>query len=291
MASLAAVNNPNYKVVIHCGDQNITIEADLPESFSFDVAAQYEAPFSAGLNNAVSQNLGSALRVGGLSLTNQAMTAQIWQGTTDIRFTVPLVFQTESDPLRDVIVPIRELLRLTMPREEEEGGLLESPGPRWDPEKIAQILRDPVISSTLSSSFGSIKSSASSTIKQVIEGGGDIVETLQAASSAVNPIKTGANATSKILSRMVINAIKNKISLKLGQYLYFDSVVITDVQQIANVQPVYPSGIFQRSEVNVSFNTFTTLTQRDIERIYPALQGYSEESKQSLSSSASGSFR
>lgn len=286
MANTAASNNPNYKVFIHCGDQNIMITADIPEQFSFDIAATYEAPFSAGFNNLINQNLGSALRVGGLSLTNQAMTAQIWQGTTDVQFTIPLVFQAESDPVRDVIVPIRNLLKLTMPREEEEGGLLESPGPRWDPEKIKQVLSDPTIRSDLTNSWGSIKSSTGGVIDSLRNSGGDVTEILQSVAGGITPVKQSANAASKVLSRAIVAAIKNRISLMIGQYLYFESVVITDVSQTASSQPVYPSGVFQRSEVNVTFRTFTTPTQRDIEHIYPALQGYSEDSLDTMSANA-----
>jgi len=214
MANTAASNNPHYKVFLHCGDQNISVIADLPESFGFDIAAQYEASFAPGFNNMVSSNLGSALRIGGLSLTNQAMTAQIWQGTTDVQFTIPLVFQAESDPVRDVIVPIRNLLKLTMPREEEEGGLLESPGPRWDPEKIKQVLNDPVTKSELTSSWGSIKSSSGSVVDQ-LRGSGDFTEVLQSVAGGITPIKQSANAASKVLSRAIVSAIKNRISLMM----------------------------------------------------------------------------
>lgn len=282
MSASSTDNNPHYKAVIHCSDLNIMVVADLPEQFAYDVSAHYEAPFAAGFNNMVSQNMGSALRVMGMSLTNQAMTAQIWQGSSDVEFSLPLVFQAESDPLVDVVSPISSLLKLTMPREDEEGGLLESPGPRWDPQKLAQALKDPNNKRDLDTAVGNVKKATVDAAKESWDTGFDLSGQITVMGTSAERAKGTVNAASKILSRLAVTAVKNRISLSIGKYMRFDSVVIQSIQQNTAVQPLFGSGVYQRTEATVQFRTFTIPTQRDLEHMYPILGQYSDAARKSL---------
>ena len=64
---------PEYTMLLHSNDLGITVTAALPDTFAFDVASDYQAPFAQGIN--VSDSVANGLRLVGMSLTNQAMTA------------------------------------------------------------------------------------------------------------------------------------------------------------------------------------------------------------------------
>ena len=73
-----------------------------------------------------------------MNLTTQALTAQIWQGGAFINFQLPFIFQAETSAEKDVMEPIKKLLRLTMPKDPSGGGILEAPGPHVDIKKLAE---------------------------------------------------------------------------------------------------------------------------------------------------------
>lgn len=273
---------PDYKVIIRSEREGsnkdgskevIEIVADVPEEFMFDVAAQYEAPFSSGLAPAGWERSNTALRMLGMSLTNQTMTAQVWQGNTDVQFSLPLVFQAETDASKEVLEPIINLMKLTMPIEKERGGLLESPGPRWDLGK-------------LDASWNAIKSEATSQGTEDVREAGvkgfkdisnsllalDGVGIMQSAIGLSKTTRKGADQFAKTFSKGMGAALVNKISLKIGRFLYFDSVVIESISQTSTAQPERNTGIFMRSQVQVSFKTFMLPTQNDLESMYPYYQ-------------------
>lgn len=143
-----STNDP-YKVLIIANDGgnspaegSIRIEAFLPEEVNIDVQASYDAPFSQGLNQAM-PGLGSMARAFGVNLTTQAMTAQVWQGGTEVQFSMNLVFQAERSSYLDVMKPIKDLFRLTMPKDPSGGGLLESPGPHVNIDKLKTPIGSP----------------------------------------------------------------------------------------------------------------------------------------------------
>jgi hypothetical protein len=70
------------------------------------------------------------------------MTAQIWQGGAFINFTIPFIFQAETSAETEVMRPIRDLMKLTMPKDETPGGggILSAPGPHIDIKKLVSNL-------------------------------------------------------------------------------------------------------------------------------------------------------
>ena len=271
----AALENPQtikelaYKAFIvaqehvYEGETGVIVEAWMPETLAMDVNATYEAPFAQGLNQ-VNESLGAIARFLGVNLTTQALTAQIWQGGAFIEFSLPLIFQADSSAAYDVMEPIKKLFSLTMPKDPEGGGLLEAPGPRIDFNKLASNARE---------NGGQVLNQLLSTTTSSISNPGQMLDSAKEAVS--NP--TGftqktlntANEGAKAVSKSIVASVKNNISLYLGQFLYFPSVVITDVNPTYDVVLSRDKNPM-RATVNINFRTFYMPTDRDISIMFPA---------------------
>jgi hypothetical protein len=267
-------------------DRLVQIEGWLPEEITFDVSAQYEAPYAQGLNQSLPV-IGQLSRALGVNLTTQAMTAQVWQGSTDINFQIPIVFQAETDAYRDVIEPVLNLLKLTMPIDSVGGGLLEAPGPHIDIDRLERSITDTVktltpgpqqekqIKEKIVGALGSIDAFA----RSFIDAAGDASDYLASLKNNTlgTLLKTGvkgakfsqkaANEGAVAVNTALVNSIVNNISLYVGDFLYFPSVVITDVSQAYNIL-IAPDNNPSRATVNVTFRTFYIPTQRDLDIMF-----------------------
>jgi hypothetical protein len=118
--------NGNYRVrIAQAGGGKV--EAFVPETFQLAVTSQFNQPFGQGIQNST---VGTAAKMLGLgALTSQSMTAQVWEGTQPIEMSLELEFVAESDPTAEVLQPIKELLKMTMPSKGGGGFLLDPPGP------------------------------------------------------------------------------------------------------------------------------------------------------------------
>jgi hypothetical protein len=119
--------NINYRVRISQQGGG-KVMAYVPETFQLSVTSQFNQPFGQGVQNSP---VGTAAKILGLgALTSQSMTAQVWEGTQPIEMSLELEFVAESNPTTEVLEPIKELLRMTMPSRGHSGGfLLDPPGP------------------------------------------------------------------------------------------------------------------------------------------------------------------
>jgi hypothetical protein len=244
-------------------ETGIIVEAWMPETLAMDVNATYEAPFAQGLNQ-VNENLGAVARFLGVNLTTQALTAQIWQGGAFIEFSLPLIFQADSSAAYDVMEPIKKLFSLTMPKDPEGGGLLEAPGPRIDLNRLASNAREnggQVLNQLLSTTTSNISNPAQmlNSAREAFSNPTGFVQ------QALNTANEGAQAVSKA----IVASVKNNISLYLGQFLYFPSVVITDVNPTYDVVLSRDKNPM-RATVNINFRTFYVPTDRDISIMFPA---------------------
>ena len=135
-------HNPNYMV-------NITgkygqVVAHLPENFMFGVQQQYDAPFAQGLaKNKTQAAVMNFIASGGTEFNSgllspaatvtQSMTAQIWQGSQSVDFNLPMIFVAETDAQKDVIEPIKMLLKHSLPSNKGGLGKFIPPGPKATP--------------------------------------------------------------------------------------------------------------------------------------------------------------
>ena len=134
----------------------VNIVARLPESFTMGITSTWEAPIP-GMVGAVAGNLagaaasaaasipgalGAAVRAAtavagplaqlsgfGASPKTQKMSTLLWQDTSPIEFSLPIIFTAETDARMDVMVPVAELIRLSAPIAVGPVGMLMSPGP------------------------------------------------------------------------------------------------------------------------------------------------------------------
>lgn len=105
------------------------VKAYVPETFQLTVTSSFSQPFGQGL---MGTKLGDATQMLGIgALTNQAMTAQTWSGTAPIDMSLEIEFIAENDPASEVMQPIIELLKMTMPSKGASGFLLDPPGPSY----------------------------------------------------------------------------------------------------------------------------------------------------------------
>ncbi len=286
--------NPNYKCIITCTDQKITLEASLPESFQIDVGANYDEAFSQLIGSIpLASKVAPWAKAFGLQLTTQALTAQIWNGSTELAFSLPLVFQAETSGVKDVLSKLRDLYTLVLPDESELGGFLTAPGPRLDPVLLAKSAAQ-AGEGLLNAAPPSIKSLADSTrneingITSVVGGiatqlGLDLNTVKSFAGTVANKVglTTATRGTPEATGTpdyshegrnhsaptSLLSSIKNNISLKIGNYMFFESVVITSLGQNHYVQPL-ADGTMSRVEVTVGFKTFFVPTKKDISKIF-----------------------
>lgn len=247
----------NYKAIVACSEQNIYVDAWLPEQVQTDVSANYEAPFAQGIGS-INEKFGSLAQFIGMNLTTQAMTAQIWQGGSFINFSLPFIFQAETSAEVDVMRPIKQLMRLAMPKDPSGGGILEAPGPHIDIRKLAANGGDQAASAVQSAlDYTSSPSKMMDTAKQL--------KNDPLGSFAI--FKDAANNVAQKASTALVNSVVNNISLSLGTFMYFPSVVVTDVSPTFDVI-LSPDGKPLRASVNVGFRTFYIPTENDIELMF-----------------------
>ncbi len=242
-------------------DKSIVIEAWLPETVGNDVNATYSEPFAQGISNMLGETAGNMARFVGMSLTTQALTTKVWQGGGYIEFSLPFVFQAESSPANDVMKPIQDLMRLTMPKDRSGGGLLEAPGPKLDLDEFlrrgGQQINDLTKAGT----------SAVSNPGKLYDAGKSL---LSDPTSGLKTAQSSFASISQPLSNAIVNSVKNNISLYIGQFQYFPCVVITDVSPTYDII-IGPDFNPVRATVNVQFCTFYVPTERDIDTMFPSV--------------------
>lgn len=266
----------NYLVTIQQNSNPaIVIEAPIPDSFAFDVGATYEQMLPQGFTNNTLVNTAAALT--GTRLAVQALTAQLWAGNTDSELSMELEFHTETDPYYDVRTPIVNLLKLTMPTVDTKSGFLGSPGPQIDFEKAGTIFSD--LSSQVSTSAAQLLGGAVGGVQNLLSGalGFGTSPKPSSLNDSNAQVTDGKNNSTAQVSQQSPNLgtakywntmIKNKISISIGSYLYFDSVVITRVSQTFASNFDAQTGLPHNVRVAVAFKPLFMLAQEDLDTLF-----------------------
>lgn len=265
-----------YKVYVLAereGGEPIRIVADCPQEFTFSTAVNYDAPFQDMLSSkvdSVAAGAAQALGAFGVRLFNQAMTCKVWTGASDTVINLPFIFQVENSADVDVLLPIMQLMFLSMPGEKQRGDFLTAPGPSFDWKKVATQVG--TYQQQLTKYLSNIKSSSvASSLANVgassLSGAGAVFTD---PSGVVGGLTNGANAVSGAVNSALMGAISGRISLQIGGNLFLKDVVIENVSQTQVMSPVgdlgygKSSGINSLVRVDVTFRTFYTLTQQDL---------------------------
>lgn len=259
------LNNRNYTVIITqdqdlpAGPPRIVVGA-VPQSIQIAQNVEWKAPWGAGLagDGAVGDFL-AATR--GNRLVAQVATMQVWQGSgNDFEFTVQFELRAWSDPVRDVLDPLRTLLRMSLPSK-TESGFLKSPGPILGADGVDAV-------------SGHLTSVVSDVLSAGLRGyTGVSSQTSDGSSSILNSVAGGAKAAyeaaknSKIADKNTIeNYLKNKISIQIGRWFFMKNVVVTQVQHDIQTQtPDRRSGIIQSASVTVGFKPMFSITAEDVD--------------------------
>lgn len=256
--------NPLYQVVIQSVNSSnpansINVKAYIPESFMYDTSASYEAPFSQGITGNRLVDMG--MRIGmGAQIRNQAMSAQVWTGNTETELGLELEFHAEKDPYTEVMLPIKQLTKLATAKEGEVLGLIESPGPRID-----GVIWEQLKSST---------NAAAGYVANNVLGGEASVGTLTDPSQTFtngnnDPNRVDPNASSNIFRASSLKSyIQDQISIQVGGFAFFDSVVITHVQKTYQTTPEATTGLPFYARVNIRFKPLFMILQHDLDNIF-----------------------
>jgi len=280
--------NPNYRVTLiaynpagtaHPGD-TIIVEAPMPEQFVFDTQATYSPMLPQGMTSGVAATAMAAM---GIRLAVPALTAQLWQGSSDINLQLSLEFHTETDPVADVQTPIMNLNRLAMPSINSQSGMLQAPGPSLN---FSQL-------STVASNAGTEISNFAS---NVASGSVGVTPTASTMGSALTGVTSGSGSAVTQsstqnpqlgTSQYWKTQISNQISIRIGQYMYFDSVVITAVQQtfMSNIDAI--TGLPHHAIVAITFKPLFMLTVEDLPSIFTSNKAPGQSASPNITTLAS----
>lgn len=274
-----------------------TISAWLPDTFTLDVTSEYDTPAANMLNQVIGgwmdkhapKAAGLARIAGtiaraqtGYTLVAQDMTTFVWAGSAPWTFTLPFVFTADTDAKLDVTNQVRDLMMLAAPRRGALG-LLVSPGPTID---IAGLVVD--LAKQISSKIpeaGDLLSDVTSFITDQEKrfqslitsvpgssindsGPNRASQTMQSASGAqAGGVNTTPNQAQQDDWGMWSSHIKHNVSLLVGKFMRFPSVVVVDVGSVYNT--IFDTfGNPVRASVNVTFKTLMTPTQDDLNRMF-----------------------
>lgn len=254
------VKNPLYMVTIiqQQPQGRIEVVAPMPQEFMFDTQSNYEAPFAQGFFG--NSSISSFLRLGGVRLSSQALTAQIWQGSNDTQLGIDLEFQAETDPIAEVRDPIINLKKMTTPSISSDFGTMLAPGPQLDLTLVNAIQAGVA-------SFQAGKDIIATTLGQDVETGkmNNTATTVPGGKDAT----TNAATTNRIGQKgWWKDKVHNAISLQIGNYAFFDSVVITAVQETWGSDIDRITGLPLYARVQVQFKPLFQILQSDLDDIF-----------------------
>ena len=269
--------HPNFAVIIHQETTKgpVDIVGSLPETIRMDSSSSWEAPMPNGILGMLPGSISGLLRMYGIKPATQAMTLQVWQGTEGPDMSLDLVFRTYSDPIKDIRAPLLALLKLSTPSV-DSNGVITSPGPAMDPAAAGKLVVG------AAAMTAGIVGSVSELVGQV---GGSLAAALGNGLGVGNfskPEGTTKDPSTQSMSPGALDdlyksvpsledvkkSIRNQISIWIGDYLYFDSVVITGVTPESDLSYLdgltsYPNVV----HVTVTFRPLFMVTAADWDQI------------------------
>lgn len=251
-STLLGGENRNWTNGLSSGN---TIKAYLPENFQMSFSSSFDQPFAQGfIQNDMVKNVAN---LAGYSVTSQAMTVHIWQGSSPVEFSLTMVFLAEDDPIEDVVKKVATLVKLERPGMTKTGGLLLPPGPRIDIKKVPAI-------------FQKLGETAGAVLDDTVDVGTNL---LKKAAGASGPVAFDFTNTTKKIGELgdalaaPVNNPTNNISLQIGNMFLFKSVFVESVSSTYDTV-MDQNGRPIKTQVDVTFKTFTTPTKADIDTMF-----------------------
>lgn len=243
--------------------QPLIVYGQVPEELQMDQQVKWQAPWGAGL--AGDGQIADLLAVTmGTRLLAQVQTLQVWQGSgNDFDFTVILEFRAWSDVDRDVMIPMQNLLSMSLPSVDPSTGWLRSPGPILDAAAIKAIGQGAVSTIQSLSATGTNSYTQSTTDGQT---------QFKAGLTALQAIGAQAGQTLNVAKTQLEQLMKNKIEVRIGDWFRMSNVVITNVQNTLHAQQPGPTGGVMSGTSTVTFRPMFAVTTDDIKSILMTAQ-------------------
>lgn len=135
--------NPNYQVTLTRDlPTPIKIVGNLPETFGLGVQADYEKKLPSSLDEVLGNSRAAQIYNTANAFTKfnrifRPFTHQVWNGTSPLEFTFPMLFDAYNDAQKDVVDPIKILMQMTLPYNDSSasqagaaaGMIMKPPGP------------------------------------------------------------------------------------------------------------------------------------------------------------------
>ena len=228
----------SYKIIIYSSGLKAAVIAPIQDKTTFRVTGEWE-PFIPnvvqGVWNQASQLLFKQ------ALVSRYTSRRIWKGTSPIEITLNLPFNSVNDTFNNVIEPVLRLVQMAAPS--EEGALakflplLTPPGPSpFNTEELALVNN---------------AAQAGNSAAQAIRG------MLPQATGAVNAVSNSAQGAKKWLDN------GDNISIRIGDYLIFNKVVVKDVQPTFDTAHD-TNGWPIRATVMITFQTYEMPTKETL---------------------------
>lgn len=271
--------NPAYAVHI-LPDGVAGVTAFLPDAFSTSITAGYDSLLDVGKSipllgkvaGAV-EGAGNLARLGGIAPSIQAMTAQVWGGSSPMALTLPLVFLLDTNTEADILQPLRSLLRLVMPSKVSRdksgnatGTLLKSPGPKW---LLDAGLDAPDPSSRALGTAGSFLQGVQSVIGSGVSTATNALTAgkIPSATDVITPLN---NATANVFNGMTV---VDNIIVRVGEFYVMPFAVVKSVDQdwtvVLDRYTLRPTAV----TLTVAFESWMVPNADDLTTIFPTAAG------------------
>ena len=261
----------NRKYTVRIVQDGTIVVGAVPETIEINQSASWNAPWAGGISGAKGDIMALGL---GTRLVAQVLTLQVWQGggNNDFDFTIQFELRAYSNAERDVMIPLKALLGMTMPSL-SNNGFLKAPGPQLSQKGLRDLGAG---AAAVAVETGKVVIDAAkagySMASGAITGKSSMTDTSisslsEAGNNAVDRIGTAAKNAG--LTRRAIEAnMENKIAIEIGDWFRMTNVVITDVRHTMKSQRPGPEdGTLMAADVVVSFRPMFTVTREDIDMI------------------------
>ena len=271
-----AITNPNKINELADIEKAVKkITGYLPEDFKLSLSSEYTAPAQSfikdmpiigSMENFVSAFSGNALATTGL-------TAQVWQGCSVDDFSVSFVldeainWRNEKISTKSIVDELKFLISLSSPTV-DDNFLLKTPGAYFDLPSIGnqvaeQLKKEAAARNSRKTTTGEMRDSSKAPTEQ------------DADQNAA--IQGRSNFTAESFKKYIKG---RNVSVRLGKYMFFPSVVITRLDATARHDIDWYSHTPQSYEINLSFRPLFLPTLNDWNKMIIQPQNVNTEPQQ-----------
>ena len=228
--------------------KDYAILARLPESFKLDVKSDWE-PLTSGISGMAfkAADLGAQALLG-YTLKSQILSSQYWTGNSPIDFSLPLQFKAFYNASKEVMNPIKDLMKSTLPTR-GANNFLRPPGPN-----------------IMATSFQNVLKAGVTVGKAAVNAAGHLA--IGDVNGLKDAIASDLGKAGDQLGNLSSSSFEGtNIQLTIGKFFHINNLIITDVsgdfKSIMSTDNTPMSG-----ECTISFRTLYAFTANDLENCF-----------------------